>query len=295
MVHLPAADAVGSDEVFVPAGWCLQGGDGDAYQSFPRRWSWIGDFALQRFAVTNAQYLAFLNALLDRGQEADALRHAPREMPPAGQEFGSLLYARGGDGRFTLRPIEDADSWRLDWPVCNINFFGANAYALWRREVTGLPWRLPSELEWEKAARGVDGRYFPWGDFLDPTWVRIGDSEPERPGTVAVDTYPTDVSVYGARGLGGNIRDWCIDPFVPLGPPQQDGRALTPEENGEAFGPFSWETLRAPPEALAKTQRMIRGGSARYYAKATRCAFRFQFTPDTRFDFLGLRLGRTIG
>src|SRR5262249_37019470 len=58
---------------------------------------------------------------------------------------------------------------RLDHPVVNVSWHNAIAYAAWLAKVTGQPWRLPTEAEWEKAARGTDGRIYPWGDLWDQT------------------------------------------------------------------------------------------------------------------------------
>ena len=68
------------------------------------------------------------------------------------------------------------EQWLPEWPVVQVDWHGAAAYLAWWAERTGRPWRLPGELEWEKAARGIDGRFYPWGDFLDPSWCRMRDS-----------------------------------------------------------------------------------------------------------------------
>lgn len=83
----------------------------------------------------------------------------------------------------------------------------AHAYARWRAKRDGLPWRLPSEAEWEKLARGVDGRRFPWGELGDASLchVRTERFTPRAP--VAIDAFATDRSPYGARGLAGNVRE----------------------------------------------------------------------------------------
>jgi formylglycine-generating enzyme required for sulfatase activity len=87
----------------------------------------------------------------------------------------------------------------------------ARRYAAWRAQREALPWRLPAELEWEKAARGVDGRFFPWGDHLDPSFCCMLRSHLGRPLPALVSDFPFDESPYGVRGLAGNMRDWCLD------------------------------------------------------------------------------------
>ncbi|MCB9676222.1 MAG: SUMF1/EgtB/PvdO family nonheme iron enzyme [Alphaproteobacteria bacterium] len=94
-------------------------------------------------------------------------------------------------------------------------------YLAWLAERTGRPWRLPGELEFEKAARGVDGRYFPWGDQSDPAWSCMADSHRDERQPVSVDAFPVDCSVWGVRHLGGatsslaartRTAPWCLPP-----------------------------------------------------------------------------------
>ena len=84
-----------------------------------------------------------------------------------------------------------------------VDWFAATAYAAWLAARTATPWRLLGELEWEKVARGGDGRLHPWCDGFDPSWCCVRASHPGRPLPTVVDSYPVDESVYGVRGLGG--------------------------------------------------------------------------------------------
>ena len=174
---------------------------------------------MRRFPVTNAEFLEFLNDLAARGRTADALAAAPRE-----RDSGPGALIVGFDGtRFALRPDADGHPWKPDVPVVMVDWHGAEAYAAWYAEQTGQPWRLPTSAEWEKAGRGVDGRVLPWGSHVDPLWCCMGASHAGPATPQVVDSYPADVSVYGVRGLAGNVRDWCADVVDPRGRPDPSG------------------------------------------------------------------------
>ncbi len=213
-IVLPVAGALAHDEVYVPAGWTWTGGDPDAGTSAPRARRWVDSFVIQADPVTNAAYIAFLDALVAEGREGDALRHAPRPRSAGAQS----VYGRDAEGRFVLVPDAEGDVWAADWPVFLIDAAGARAYAAWRAAQDGYDWRLPDEASWEKAARGVDGRFFPWGDDFDAFRACVRESWPGRPMPTPVgvlgdpDTvrFAADVSLYGARGCAGGVSDLCV-------------------------------------------------------------------------------------
>ncbi|WP_164018110.1 bifunctional serine/threonine-protein kinase/formylglycine-generating enzyme family protein [Pyxidicoccus trucidator] len=274
-IHLPLPHELGPDDLYVPSGWFTGGGDPLAGGSpMPLRSCWVDGFVMRRFPVTNAEYLAFLNGLLDEGREAEALQWAPRDRALRPEEPGGLLCSRDEHGRFKLTQDINGETWSLDGPVVMVDWHGAAAFTRWTAARTGLPWRLPGELEWEKAARGVDGRAYPWGDFLDPTWCNMRESRPGLPRIEPVDTFPADESPYFVRGLSGNVADWCLDSFRAEGPELQDGRYV----------------LEAPGGSPAVV--IPRGGNWYMDATLLRVAARIETQPVTRDWSIGLRLAR---
>lgn len=265
-VWLPPDGHLGPDEVYVPAGWFRSGGDPEADRSHPARRLWCDALVVQRFPVTNAQYLAFLDDRVAHGREEQALVHVPRERAGKEAELGAMLYGRTPSGGFELQTDADGDTWLLDWPVVHVDWHGARAYLAWHAE---RPWRLPGELEWETAARGVDGRWFPWGDHLDPSWCCIRSSHRGRRLPTVVDSYPVDVSPFGVRGMGGNVRDWCVD---------TEGQVL--------------DNVVTPAEAggtAARASRPCRGGTWDLLARDARTARRGVYVPGGRYASTGLR------
>ncbi|MEQ1569235.1 MAG: bifunctional serine/threonine-protein kinase/formylglycine-generating enzyme family protein, partial [Myxococcota bacterium] len=264
-VVLPPARSIGPDERYVPGGPFLAGAHDDTFQS----WWWhqreLDSFVIARHPVTNAEYLGFLNALEADGRFAEAAAYAPRERGAQGQA-GPQLYGRGPDGRFALVPDADGDLWDPRWPVVLIDAASAEAYAAWRERATGQPWRLPTEFELEKAARGVDGRAYPWGDRFDPTFCCVRDSHPGRPLLAPVDAYPTDCSVYGVRGLAGNVRQWCSSEYRAV-----SGGRLVPGATG----------------------RVLKGGCWFFPGRGSHGAARAALDATNRGDTVGFRLVRS--
>ncbi len=277
-LFLPPEDALGPDDCYVPAGFASIGGDPEAPDTLPGRRVWIDGFVMRRFPVTNAEYLAFLNALVAEGREEEALAWVPRAalgMAEAREE--RPLFGRDAEGRFVLGADEGGTGWEPDWPVASIDWFAAVAYARWLSARTGLPWRLPNELEREKAARGADGRAYPWGDHPDATFACVLESHAEVPARVAVDTYPADESPYGVRGLSGNSRDWCGNVWRREGPAVVGERALVDDASAED-----------------SEHRAVRGGGWSSALPFARAAGRFGLLPGMRRATVGLRLVRSF-
>jgi serine/threonine-protein kinase len=212
-VPLPRVDELGADEVLVPGGWFVAGDDDDP-SAPPRRRRWCDAFVMERHPVTNADWLGFLDALDRSDRHDEALRWVPREMASRPGELGAMIYGHEPDRGFFLTADADGDVWHADAPVLMVSHAAARAYAAYRADRDGLPWRLPSEWEWEKAARGVDGRRYPWGERSDPSFACHFPSHAGPPQPAPIARFPTDCSVYGIRGLAGNTRCFCLEPWV---------------------------------------------------------------------------------
>jgi formylglycine-generating enzyme required for sulfatase activity len=280
-VIIPHKDDLDANDAFIPGGFFWSGGDPSAIEALPSRRLWLDARVIRRFPVTNREYLAFLNSLVDRGREDDALRFAPRVPPGTGVRGGGppgdapLAYARKSDGAFALEQFSHATPWDIDGPVVLVDWHGARAFAAWEAARTGEPWRLIEELEWEKAARGGDGRAIVWGRHIEPTRANVAGSHPDLPRPVDVHAYPEDESPYGVRGVVGNVRQWCGNTWKWDGPAVENAIVL------------------ADPAAEADTElRSIRGGAWFGAPETCRVAARFALSPSERMSAVGIRLAR---
>lgn len=158
-------------------------------------------------------------------------------------------------------PEEPFWGWKDNYPIVMVSWNDAKAYADWARAC------LPSEAQWEKAARGQNGRIFTWGDVWDEDkYANRENSEQAQ----LVGTFPDDKSVYGALDMIGNISEWCSDWF------------------DEKY--YKKSTDKNPSGPKTGTLRVIRGGSwaddgSTYY----RSAYRSHGKPDGKFDNCGFR------
>jgi serine/threonine-protein kinase len=268
VVELPREGELGPDDVLVPGGYCYVGGDPLATDNLPRQRVWIDGFVVRRFPVTNAEYLEFLNDLVDQGRDAEAVACCPLLLGGSEQ----LRFERDAAGRFEPGPEGPGQVWQPGCPVVLVDWYAASAYTKWLSERTGEGWRLPNEFEREKAVRGADGRIFPWGDETEATFACVVESFARNPRRVPVGDYPGDESPYGVRGLAGNSRDWCENVWRRDGPPLRHGRLYT-----SRIQPDDSEFM------------MVKGGGWGSPMSFSRSATRFGASPKNRYGFVGIR------
>lgn len=224
--------------VFIPAGYFLMGspeGRGRGNER-PQHRVWVDAFELAKTPVTSRQYAVFLEA-------------TEREPPPT-----------------WLKPPFD----HPDQPVVSPSWFDAVAYCEWLSAMMGLHYRLPTEAEWEKAARGgLEGKEYPWGDEPDETKAHGGAGFlADRPNVVGLGTP----NGYGLFNMADGVHEWCADWWDPL------YYASSPERN--------------PQGPATGTRKVSRGGSWRHAIKICRCAHRSSLLPDHTFTDYGFRVAR---
>lgn len=213
-ITVPERNNCPADFCFIPGGSTILGGDPEAFDPLPWQRVDVPPFFLQRYPVTFGEYLAFLDDL-DRIDPDLAEDRAPRTRDADGH-----LVVRDADGRFAPAPVliegpmRDLypENGRHEWdlPVLAIRYDDALAYAAWKSSRDGLPYTLPTELQWERAARGADGRRFPWGNTFDATFCKMNASRPVPSQPEPVGSFPIDRSVFDVFDLSGNVREFTL-------------------------------------------------------------------------------------
>jgi serine/threonine-protein kinase len=181
--------------VQVPGGLTLVGRETDVLPGIPRERIVIPEVFVARFPVTFQEYCEFLSE--ESGEPPEGQEHFP--------SFAEESYVeRNSAGR--LAPLSKLDP---KFPVIAIPLESSQAYCKWLGKRLGKRVRLPTEPEWERVARGADGRVYPWGNQFDWVLCKGGSSRRGEPSLEAVGAFPRDVSPFGVRDLAGGVREFC--------------------------------------------------------------------------------------
>jgi sulfatase modifying factor 1 len=247
----------------IPAGEFLMGSADAADDERPVHRVSVSEFFIGRFAVTNDDYARFIRAA---GHPAPSLRGLP--------------LVAGGGRDLVFKELSAPYVWEDDnppaghgsHPVVLVSFDDATAYCQWLTKAIERVVRLPTEAEWEKAARGgIEGRRYPWGDDIDPTCCNfLEDPTAKRQrGTRPTGTYPPNP--FGLCDVAGNVWEWVSDWY---GSDYYGG--------GDMNDPHGPET---------GNMRIVRGGSwVNDDVGMLRCACRHKVPPDTYAYSIGFRV-----
>jgi formylglycine-generating enzyme required for sulfatase activity len=259
------------DFLLVPAGAFKMGdnfGDGESRERPVHQVS-LDAFYIGKFEVTNADWKKF---------QADPAYNDPKMWPngrPVPKDQRPYWTQNQNHGGAT--PNSD------NYPVLGVNWDAATAYCNWLSAKTGKKYRLPTEAEWEKAARGTDQRRFPWGNTVDPSYANFTGAQRFDTGQV-VGYYDgskrgefqthNGASPYGAMDMGGNVMEWCQDWY------SRTYYEVSPKKNPKG------------PEKGA--YRVLRGGSFFFEAQDLRAYGRSGAWPSFQaFRMVGFRPARS--
>jgi len=221
----------------IPEGWFLMGSDAGQDCERPIHRVWIGSFFLAATQVTNAEYARYLEAT----------------------------------GATSPKFWDDSNFNNPQQPVAGPSWHEAIRYCEWMNEQTGRPYRLPTEAEWEFAARGgLEQKQFPWGD--DPPQSLPDYATRWLSGPEPVARYAPNA--FGLYDIGDNVHEWCSDWYDP------NYYAISPERNPQ--GPENCPTQPA--------RKSSRGGSWRHQIKVARCSARSSIPPAFQYADYGFRV-----
>lgn len=231
---------VKEEVVLIPAGVFLRGTNAGGYDEQPERRIYLDAYSIDRYEVTNHQYQAFVAAT------------GHRKAAPPSRYAKNLSRVRG-----------------VNQPVTYVSWDDAGAYCRWKGK------RLPTEAEWEKAMRGVDGRLWPWGNAPDPLASNWGSARDGFEVTAPVGSLKRDVSPFGVADGSGNVMEWVADWYA------EDAYRHPSERNPEG-----------PDHGVYK---VLRGGGYTSAGADVRITSRSRMVPDFRDETIGFRCAVSVG
>lgn len=283
--------------VVVPKGWFLMGRNSAEMNERPEHQVYLDTYLIDKYEVSAKQFAQFLNA-----------KGNPDNRYFSEDRYSTIMGVSLVDGKEVPAP-ENPQKYvprkgLEDYPANNVSWYGADAYCRWKGKY------LPSEAQWEKAARCDDGRLYPWGDSMpdenkaryDEHWKKLGAHV-----MVPVDALPAGASCYGALNMAGNVSEWVADWYRQnycdfcsqtiennidvsarlLGLPKPD---ISPEKEEQADLP----PRRNPEGPLMGSFKVMRGGSwyDSYGQFVMMAPYRYWFHPADRYLNFGFRCAK---
>ena len=255
----------------IPAGEFIMGSDEGEEDERPPHRVHVDDFLIGVQPVMNREYARFVR---DAGHRAPAIYELPLVVSAGGADRERQFRQTGSPYVWSdFAPPED----RADHPVTLVRFDDALAYCAWLSAMTGKPFRLPTEAEWEKAARGgVEGHRYPWGDRLDTKMANflVDPALRATHGTTPCRSYPPNG--FGLYDMAGNVWEWVQDWYDP------HYYADSPSRNPSG-----------PPQGML---RVMRGGAWLVAdVRMLACSHRHKIPPDTYSYAIGFRVACSRG
>jgi len=220
------------DMVFIPAGFFTMGREGGSKEEGPSHRIYLDAFYIDRYEISNEEYRKFVEATMHKA-------------PP-----------------YWKNPEYNAPK----LPVVGVVWADADAFCRWANK------RLPTEAEWEKAARGADGLLYPWGNAFEAKKANIAGDADDFPGLAPVDALPDGKSPYGVFNVIGNAAEWTADYFDP------------------AY--YRSMPAKNPRGPTAGERRVIRGGSFKTSMNLATTTYRHAFAADSVKEFIGFRCAK---
>jgi len=246
--------------VRIPAGEFQMGTSGNSASEKQHTVN-LDEYLIGKYDVTNAQFAAFVKAT---GYKTTA----EKEGSGYAYDGSSWVDMKGADWQHPKGPGSDL-SGKDNHPVVLVSWDDAVAFCAWVKQTTGKQVQLPTEAQWEKAARGEKGLKYPWGDS-EPDASKLNYNMNVKD-TTAVGKYsPAGDSLYGLADMAGNVWQWTADWY------SDTYYGSSPASN--PLGPTTGQ------------YRVLRGGSWFNYSFFVRAAYRYSNVPCYRYDSLGFRV-----
>ena len=240
--------------ILIQAGTFTMGSTSRSEDEKPAHKVFLDAFYISKYEVTNAEYYEFWINLQKKNSKnvLEGNQHTP-------ENFSHLPHIGNWPERATKLP---------DHPVVGVSWYDAKAYAEWK----GM--RLPTEAEWEKAARGYSDRIWPWGNSMLPNANSSEQNDGYDSMLAPVGSYPKGKSFFGVMDMAGNVWEWTADWYSDV------YYTHSPNRNPKGPDVGSW--------------RILRGGS--WIDKLARCSttFRFYLYPSLKTSFVGFRVAKSV-